>query len=325
MVSNKGIGKYLRFKEVGALTSLIVIFISFGILNPQFLSTYNLLTIFTVASELGIVTLGVNLVMIAGEFDMSVSSVFALVPILFEILVQSGIPSLVAILIVLSFGAGQGFINGVITTKGHIPSFITTLGTQWLWRGVVLAVTGGYSITLLKGGNYLNIFGGRLLGFSGVGVRWSAIWFVLLTIVFYFVLEWTKYGNKVMASGGSPGTADAMGVQSWKYKTTTFMISGIMAGIAGLAAFARFRTIDPSLGIQLELQAITAAVIGGTLMTGGYGSAVGAFLGSVILASLSNGLILIGAPTYWYRAFVGVILVAAALFNIRIKKKLVGE
>jgi simple sugar transport system permease protein len=256
---------------------------------------------------------------------MSVSSVFALVPILFEIFVQNGVPAILAILIVLTFGAAQGFVNGFITTKGHIPSFITTLGTQWLWRGVVLAVTGGYSLTLVKGGNYLNIFGGKIFGMSGVGIRWSAFWFVVLTIVFYFVLEWTSYGNKVMASGGSPGTADAMGVQSWKFKTSTFMISGVMAGIAGLAAFARFRTIDPSLGIQLELQAITAAVIGGTLMTGGYGSAVGAFLGSVILASLSNGLILIGAPTYWYRAFVGVILVAAALLNIRIKKKLVGE
>ncbi len=325
MGSNQGMARFFRFKEVGALASLIVIFTSFGVLNHQFLSAYNLMTIFTVASELGIVTLGVNLVMIAGEFDMSVSSIFALVPILFEILVRSGIPSIISILIVLTFGAAQGFVNGFITTKGHIPSFITTLGTQWFWRGVVLAVTGGYSLTLVKGGNYLNIFGGKIFGMTGVGVRWSAIWFVILTIVFYFVLEWTKYGNKVMASGGSPGTADAMGVQSWKFKTSTFMISGVMAGIAGLAAFSRFQTIDPSLGIQLELQAITAAVIGGTLMTGGYGSAIGAFLGSVILASLSNGLILIGAPTYWYRAFVGVILVAAALFNIRIKKKLVGE
>jgi len=320
-----GLAKFLKFKEVGALSSLVVIYIVFGILNPQFLSGYNLMTIFTVASELGIVTLGVNLVMIAGEFDMSVSSIFALVPILFELLVRNGVPSLVSILIVLTFGAAQGFVNGFITTKGHIPSFITTLGTQWFWRGVVLAVTGGYSLTLIKGGNYLNFFGGKVFGMAGVGIRWSAIWFIVLTIIFYFILEWTKYGNKVMASGGSPNTADAMGVQSWKFKTSTFMISGITAGIAGLAAFSRFRTIDPSLGIQLELQAITAAVIGGTLMTGGYGSAIGAFLGSVILASLSNGLILIGAPTYWYRAFVGVILVAAALFNIRIKKKLVGE
>lgn len=145
---NQGMARFFRFKEVGALASLIVIFTSFGVLNHQFLSAYNLMTIFTVASELGIVTLGVNLVMIAGEFDMSVSSVFALVPILFEILVRSGIPSIISILIVLTFGAAQGFVNGFITTKGHIPSFITTLGTQWFWRGVVLAVTGGYSLTL---------------------------------------------------------------------------------------------------------------------------------------------------------------------------------
>ncbi|MBO8165800.1 MAG: ABC transporter permease [Thermotogae bacterium] len=314
--------KYLRFKEVGGVVSLVAIFGIFGIMNPQFLSLGNLVTISTVAAELGLVTMGINLVMISGEFDLSVGSIFALTPIIFALLAKNGVPAILAVIIALAFAAGQGIVNGVVTTKGRIPSFITTLGTQWFWRGVVLAVTGGFPILLPSSGKFIaEIFGGRF----GPNMRWSSLWFVGFTFLFYFILDWTRYGNWISASGGNPSVADAMGVESWKIKTSTFMISGLMAGLAGIATFARFRIVDPSLGVEMELQAITAAVIGGTLMTGGYGSAFGAFLGSIILASLNNGLILIGAPAYWYQAFVGIILVAAALSNIRIKKKLVGE
>ncbi|AKI97417.1 ABC transporter permease [Kosmotoga pacifica] len=314
--------RLLNFKEVGGVISLVAIFAIFGVMNPQFLSLGNLVTISTVAAELGIVTMGINLVMISGEFDLSVGSIFALTPIIFALLAKNGIPAILAVVIALAFAAGQGIVNGVVTTKGRIPSFITTLGTQWFWRGVVLAVTGGFPIILPSSGKLIaEIFGGRF----GPNMRWSSLWFLGFTFLFYFILDWTRYGNWISASGGNPNVADAMGVESWKIKTSTFMISGLMAGLAGIATFARFRIVDPSLGIEMELQAITAAVIGGTLMTGGYGSAFGAFLGSIILASLNNGLILIGAPAYWYQAFVGIILIAAALSNIKIKKKLVGE
>lgn len=314
--------KFLRFKEVGGFISLVAIFLVFGLMNRQFLSLGNLVTVFTVAAELGLVTLGVNIVMISGEFDLSVGSIFALTPIIFAVLTKNGIPAIISLFIALAFATCQGIFNGVVTTKGRIPSFITTLGMQWFWRGVVLAVTGGFPIIIPSTGKWIaEVFGGRF----GPNMRWSSLWFIGFTILFYIMLEWTRYGNWIFASGGSSNVADAMGVESWKIKTSTFMISGLMAGIAGIATFARFRVVDPTLGVEMELQAITAAVIGGTLMTGGYGSAFGAFLGSIILASLNNGLILIGAPAYWYQAFVGVILISAAISNIKIKKKLVGE
>jgi len=183
--------KGLRFKEIGGLSALVIIFAFFGILNSQFFSMGNMVTILTFASELGIVTLGVNLVMITGEFDMSVASIYALVPLLFEELSTHGIPSLIALLIVLLFAIGEGFMNGFITTRGHIPSFITTLGTEWLWRGVVLAITGGYFVTLTKGVEIVNFFGGKI---SDLGLRLSSVWFIVLTVIFYFILEWTAYG-----------------------------------------------------------------------------------------------------------------------------------
>ncbi len=322
MIMGKHILRLLSFKEIGALIALIVIFALFGLLNRQFLTISNLVTILTTSSELGIMTLGVNLVMITGEFDMSVASIYVLVPVMFELLTQNGVPSIISMIIALLFAAGQGFINGFITTKGHIPSFITTLGTEYFWLGVTLAITGGYFVSLTKGKTLMDIFSAQI-GF--MHLRLSSIWFIGLTIVFYFIIESTKYGNRVMASGGSPSTADALGVQSWKYKTSAFVISGIMAGLAGFALFGRFQTIDTSFGTGMELQSITASVIGGTLMTGGYGSALGAFLGAIILSSLNNGLVLAGAPTFWYQSFVGIILVAAALLNIKIKSSLVGE
>ncbi|MCW1300589.1 MAG: ABC transporter permease [Candidatus Parvarchaeota archaeon] len=311
----------LRFKEIGAIIALIVIFAFFEILNSQFMSISNLTTILETSAELGIMTLGVNLVMIAGEFDMSVASIYVLVPVIFEFLTLSGLPSIVSMIIALLFAAGQGFINGFITTKGHIPSFITTLGTEYLWLGVTLAITGGYFVSLTKGKNIIDIFSAQI---GSTSLRLSILWFIGLTIVFYLIIEKTKYGNRVMASGGNPAVADSLGVQSWKYKTSAFVISGITAGLAGFALFGRFQSIDTSFGTGMELQSITASVIGGTLMTGGYGSAFGAFLGAIILSSLDNGLVLAGAPTFWYQAFVGIILIAAALLNIRLKTSLVG-
>ncbi|HEM56116.1 MAG TPA: ABC transporter permease [Thermodesulfobium narugense] len=321
MVKINSVLRFLKFKEIGALIALLVIFVFFDILNSEFITISNLTTILETSAELGIMTLGVNLVMITGEFDMSVASIYILVPVIFEFLTLWGIPSIISMVIALLFAAGQGFVNGFITTKGHIPSFITTLGTEYLWLGVTLAITSGYFISLTKGKDIINIFSAPI---GSTDLRVSVLWFIGLTIVFYLIIEKTKYGNRVMASGGNPAVADSLGVQSWKYKTSAFMISGITAGLAGFALFGRFQSIDTSFGTGMELQSITASVIGGTLMTGGYGSAFGAFLGAIILSSLDNGLVLVGAPTFWYQAFVGIILVAAALLNIKLKTSLVG-
>jgi simple sugar transport system permease protein len=300
----------------------VSIFLFFTILNPLFISINNLLTILTTGAEIGIVALGVNLVMIGGEFDLSVGSVYVLSAILFETLCTKGIPAIFSLAIVVAWAIIQGFLNGFITTRGKIPSFITTLGSQWFWRGLALFVSGGLFILLKEGKNLLDIFNAPLP--VRQNVRLSSLWFFVLTFVFYVIIEKTQFGNRLMASGGAPATADALGVAAWKYKTIAFIVSSLTATLGGLMAFDRFASIDVSFGVELELQAITACVIGGTLMSGGYGSSLGAFLGAITLSSLYNGLVLAGAPTYWYQAFIGVILIIAGLFNVKAKSALTG-
>ena len=215
---------------------------------------------------------------------------------------------------------GTGYLNGIITIKTQIPSFITTLGTKMFWRGILLAVTGGFPIMLSRRITWLKFFGGRMT----THFRYSGLWFIVLSILFLIILERTKFGNWVFATGGNPGAAKALGVPINGVKLTNFILSSVLAGIAGITTFARFKIVDPTLGMEMELEAIAAAVIGGTLLTGGYGSILGAFIGAFMIGMVRNGLILAGAPAYWYRAFIGVILIIAAIINAKIRKKVAG-
>ncbi len=311
---------FLRIKEFGAVVGIAVFFVIFSFLSSRFASVDNLLNTLTMAAELGIIAVGVCMLMISGEFDLSVGAVFAVVPMVFAIMVNHRVNEYLALLTGLSIAAGIGLINGFVTLRTGIPSFITTLGMMMFWRGILLAVTGGFPIILARRIRMLDYLGGRVIG----GLRYSAIWFVFLTFIFWFVLERTRYGNWTFATGGNLGAAKALGVPSERVKITNFMISSLLAGFAGLTTFARFKIVDPTLGQELELEAIASAVMGGTLLTGGYGSILGALIGATMISMVRNGLVLAGAPAYWYRAFIGIILIVAAVINAKIRKKVAG-
>ena len=272
------------------------------------------------AAELGIITVGMTVLMISGEFDLSVGSVFAVVPMVTALMINHGIDDFLALLVGLLVGVGTGFLNGIITIKTEIPSFITTLGTMMFWRGILLAVTGGFPIMLERSSSVLKYMGGEI----GGGFRYSGLWFIVLSVIFWIVLERTSYGNWVFAVGGNVGAAKALGIPVERVKITNFILSSLLAGVAGLTTFGRFKIVDPTLGSGMELEAIAASVIGGTLLTGGYGSILGAFIGAFMIGMVRSGLVLAGAPAYWYRAFIGVILVIAAVINARIRKRVAG-
>ncbi|MGJ8454187.1 ABC transporter permease [Pseudothermotoga sp. U03pept] len=310
----------LRIKEFGAAVGIGVFFAIFSFLSNRFISVDNLMNTLTMAAELGIIAIGVSMLMISGEFDLSVGAVFAVVPMVFAIMVNHKIDEYLALVAGLTIAVGVGIVNGLVTLKTGIPSFITTLGMMMFWRGILLAVTGGFPIILSRRIKMLDYLGGRVTG----GLRYSAIWFIVLALVFWFVLERTRYGNWTFATGGNLGAARALGIPTQRVKIMNFVISSLLAGFAGLTTFARFKIVDPTLGQELELEAIASAVMGGTLLTGGYGSVFGALIGAVMISMVRNGLVLAGAPAYWYRAFIGVILIVAAVINARIRKKVAG-
>jgi simple sugar transport system permease protein len=316
------IDNLLRIKEIGALSGLIIVMIVFTLLSDKFLTGQNFVGIFTTTSELGIIAIGICFLMISGEFDLSVGSVFAVAPMIGALLGNSGVPMIFAFLAGLIVAALIGLLNGIITLKAKIPSFIATLGSMMFFRGLLLAVSGGFPIDY-KGNEiaFLNALGGKIFG----GMRASGIWFILGTLILSIILTQTRYGNHVSAVGGNPGTAKAVGINVNKVKIINFITCAVFAGLAGFTMFGRFHSIDPTAGSLLELEAIASAVIGGALLTGGYGSIVGAFIGAFLIGVMRSGLILAGAPSYWYQGFIGVILVLSVIMNTKIRKAVVGE
>ncbi len=303
-----------RWPEFGVILAFLILFIIFSTFSSKFFTLRNITGILTIVSELGIMAIGVAFLMIAGEFDLSVSSVYALSGFLFVTLANK-FNSPLAFIITLAVAAFIGFCNGTITLHARIPSFITTLGTMLFLRGTLLAITGGESVSYKSD----IIMPTLLTRFIGSGFRPSHIWFVLLTLLFSLILTNTRYGNWVFATGGNKEVARAMGVNVNKVKVINFMLSSLMASLSGCIVISRFNIANASFGTGMELEAIASAVIGGTFLTGGYGTIIGVFFGALLMGMMRTGLIMIGAPAYWYQAFVGAILILAATINLKLR------
>ena len=299
----------VRISEFGVLVSLLCVVGLFALLSQEFLTLSTWAGILTVASEIGIISVGVSFLMISGEFDLSVSSIFAVSGMIMALLSNSGINPSLAFLVAILTSACIGAVNGTITLKFSIPSFITTLGTMMFLRGVLLATTGGFPLEIVGEPTILHTLSGRMLG----GFRSSALWFLLFVLIFQVILELTPYGNWTYATGNNAIFARASGINAKKVKFINFILSATLAGFSGCVALARFRIVEPLAGAGLELEAIAASVIGGCSLSGGIGSIVGAGLGALLIGMIRTGLVLAGAPPYWYRGFIGVILVAAAI------------
>jgi len=302
--------------EFAVLAAVIIVFTGFALTGRNFVTLESLGGILTVAAELGIIAAGETFVIISGEFDLSVGSVLGVSGMVFAIAAKGGLPHFLALLLALGAAAVVGYINGQIVLKTGISSFIATLGTMWLWRGVILAVTGGFPVRYWGDSTLLIALNGRLATFF----RFSAVWFFLVVGVLAFVLTKTRYGNWVFATGGSKETARVMGVPVNRVKLYNFVLCSVLAGLAGCIQFARFHNIDPSRGLGYELQAIAATAVGGTLLTGGYGSIIGTMLGALLIGMIRSGLVMAGAPSYWYQGFVGLILIVAVVINTRLRR-----
>lgn len=317
------LNRLIAIPEFSSIVGLIIVMLIFSGLSNKFLAVENLVGIFTVASELGIVSVGVCFLMISGEFDLSVGSVYAISAMVAALLIKSGFPGLIVFLAGICVAAAIGLLNGFIVTRTRIASFIVTLGGLMFYRGILLAVSGGFQI--FYGGKdkfILNALGGRLIT---TGLRSSGLWLIASVIAFSVLLHNTQYGNHVFAVGGNAEAAKAVGVNVARVKMISFMVCSVMSGLAGLTMFGRFHAIDPAAGTALELESIAACVIGGVLLTGGFGSILGAFLGALLIGVTRSGLILAGAPSYWYQGFIGLILVISVIMNSGIRRRVVGE
>ncbi|MEA1964077.1 MAG: ABC transporter permease [Candidatus Aerophobetes bacterium] len=270
--------------------------------------------------DLGIVALGVGMLMICGEFDLSVSSVLPLCAFIFISLLKVNINPSFALCITLGSGALLGLLNGIITVKGRIPSFITTLGTMMFWRGILYVGSHMWPIGLRAylppGSVFEHIFVGKI---GGIPVQ--VIWFIAFAVILGIILHFHKFGNWVYATGDNKLAARAMGINTDRTKTICFIIVGVLCAFVGILQILRMETFGCTQGIGFELKAIAASVVGGTFLMGGIGSMMGIFLGAITIQILENGLILMRVPVFGISAFIGLAIVLFVILNTYIERR----
>jgi simple sugar transport system permease protein len=308
----------LAFRELSSLAMLAVVVVVFYIINADFLSRENITVVLETSPELGIVAAGVTVLMICGEFDLSVGSVFALAPIFTASVMNWGVPAGIAFIGVLIFCGLIGALNGFVTLRFGIPSFITTLGAMMIWRGIVLLITGGWPPEYPPAADALKSV---LVGNMGM-LYASLFWYAGITLLLWIALERTKFGNWTFATGGNLNAARVMGISTGRVKMTAFIVTSVLAGFAGVVQGFRLGALVPSAGTGMELDTIAAAVIGGTVLSGGIGTVFGTVIGTFLIRVIDNGLIMARAPGYWFRVFIGMLTIVAVIINISIAKRM---
>jgi simple sugar transport system permease protein len=308
--------RVFAIQELGVLVAGIVIGTVFAFLSPQFLTAASAGSILASAVQFGMVGLGVTILMISGEFDLSVASVYSLCPLVMASLwIDHGFNVFMALGFALTFALGIGVLNGLATLLLGIPSFIITLATALFWAGVSLNLTGGYPISFFGDSPVMSWLGAAEIGNSKISV--SILWLIGIATILAAVLRLTAVGNWIFASGGDSRAARAMGVPVARVKVGCFLLSSLLAAFTGIIQFGSFGSATPTQGSDLALTAIVVAVVGGGSLMGGRGSIMGALLAAIVLGMSYTGLILSGVSTTWFQSFVGFLLLFAVIINQR--------
>ncbi|WP_235866695.1 ABC transporter permease [Primorskyibacter flagellatus] len=269
------------------------------------------------SSILALIAMGQALVIISKEIDLSVGSVYGLTGIAFITFEHSlGVPG--AVIAALAIAAVCGLLQGLAVVRGGLPSMIVTLGGLFTFRGIIYVWTGGSVRNFSEAAreNWLTkLFGGEVFGIEA-----AVLWMLLMLAILSVVLKFTRFGNHLLATGGASDSAESRGVRIDRVKIITFVMCSVMAGFAGIVTLADQPQTHVTIGDLLELEAISAAVIGGCLLSGGRGSLIGAVLGAFIVTSFRYELIALGAPSSWFITFVGVVLIVAIIFNQKLAR-----
>lgn len=390
-----------RAPEASALIGFLIVFLFFSTTSSLFLQLETASTILITQATTGIAAVGITMLMISGEFDLSVGSILAVSSLFFLALVALNVPAPLAAIVGVLTGMGLGLINGLLLVWTRIPSFIVTLGTLQAFRAIALTgIRGGQvmryndyfseppyiffhplvivafaiGVIALVGWlagriapnyvtnlrnmtglarvgktiqmvflavvaaalvvgmayiglnqldnlndlvriNFFDLLNGKLDFIPNSNFRMSIIWWALIVAVFTVILGQTRYGNAVYATGGNPGAARAQGIPVDSIRIINFVVSGGLAALAGIIAVGRELSVFPLQAQGLELEVIAASVIGGTLLSGGYGSIVGALFGVLITGMLRSGLVQLKIPAEIFQGAIGVILIVTVVVN----------
>ena len=345
------LGRLLSRPELGAAAGTILVFAFFAVVagGSGLFSAKGIINFLEVSAQLGILAAPVALLMIAGEFDLSIGSMIGFAGILIAIpAVFWGWPVWLSLIFAFVVCGGIGALNGLAVVRTGLPSFIVTLGSLFMLRGLTLGVTRGISgrtqvsgihplavddpLNKLFSGTVLNGFvawlsdlgliAKRADGLPAItGIPVSILWWIGLTLFCTWLLTRTRFGNWIFAAGGEATAARNLGVPVARTKIMLFAFTALAATLFAAIQVLTTGSADTLRGTQKEFEAIIAVVIGGTLLTGGYGSAIGAMFGALIFGVVQMGIFYTGIDTDWFKLFMGAMMVIAVLFNSYVRNR----
>ncbi|MDX1730500.1 MAG: ABC transporter permease [Aurantimonas coralicida] len=347
--------RLMKRPELGAIAGLVVVTVFFMVTADSSMFTLSgIMNFMTPAAQLGILAIGAAMLMIGGEFDLSIGSMVAFAGLIFAACtVTLGLPLILVIPITFMVAAGIGSVNGTIVLKTGLPSFIVTLAFLFILRGASLVglkiATGGstqlrgvrdsvesdWLMPIFSGDAFTGLF--AWMAETGIidtfnngtpkvpGIPVEILWFVGLALLATYVLTRTPQGNWIFAAGGDKVAASNSGVPVRKVKISLFMFAACCGALVAIITVMDAGSTDARRGFMKEFEAIIAAVIGGCLLTGGYGSAIGAFFGAIIFGMVTIGLTYTSFDQDWFQIFLGGMLLVAVLFNNYIRKQVTGE
>jgi putative xylitol transport system permease protein len=305
-------------RRYGILIAFALLCIGLALANENFLSTRNILNVLRQASINGILAIGMTFVILARGIDLSVGSVVALAGLVAASLASTSAtamvaggpyPALLAVAVGLAIGAACGAVNGTVVARFGVPAFVVTLGMLSAARGLTLLYAGGKPVPALTDGF-------RAMGTGAVlGIPMPVVIFAGVFLAAWWVLGQSRFGRQVYAVGGNPHAARVSGISVAAVQVWVFVISGALAGLAGMILAARTGSALTQAGIAYELDAIAAVVIGGTSLAGGVGRVTGTLVGALLIGTMNNGLDLMGVESYYQQVIKGVLIVAAVMLD----------
>ncbi|WP_432484188.1 ABC transporter permease [Kineococcus esterisolvens] len=321
--------RLLSRPEIGSLIGALAVFILFCAVAPTFRQASSLATVAYAGSTIGIMAVAVALLMIGGEFDLSAGVVVTTTALTaatfsYQLRLNLWVGVVVSLLVALAIGA----FNGWLLMRTGLPSFLITLGTFFMLQGINLGVTklltGGVSssaVSDMDGWDSARAVFASTIDVGGVGIRITVLWWILFVAVATWTLLRTRVGNWIFAAGGDKAAARAVGVPVKKTKIGLFMAVGFCGWFVGMHQLFSFDSIQSGGGVGQEFIYIIAAVVGGCLLTGGYGSAVGSAVGALIFGMTSLGIVYAGWDANWFKLFLGVMLLLATIVNLVVKNQ----
>ncbi|MEW6227265.1 MAG: ABC transporter permease [Bacillota bacterium] len=302
------VGRSLRnMRQYGLIMGLLLLGVVLSILSPVFPTPANLLDIVLQSSVNGAIALGMTFVIATGGIDLSVGSIWALTGITIGLLVKSGIPWPVAVLLGLGAGVVCGAFTGLLVTRGKVPPFIATLGTMSVYRGLALIISNGYTVYGFPRG-FQFIGSGKLLM-----IPMPVIILAAAFLLARFLFSRCAFGRYVVAIGGNKEAARLCGINVNRYVLQAYVVGALLAAVGAIIATSRLDAAEPIAGSGAELDAIAAVVMGGTSLSGGEGNIAGTLVGALVIGTVRNGLTLMNVPTFYQIATIGLIIIAAVL------------